>query len=167
MRYQGRITDWKDDRGFGFVTPSGGGATVFVHISAFKKGQRRPTGNEVVTYELLNDPKKGLRAQNVVFFGVSQPSVRTKRRNTSKPFIIVLLLAGIGMYAWQHLSSIGVKTMSSVEVEDTIQFQCQGKKYCSEMTSCEEATFYLKNCPGVEIDGDGDGIPCESQWCGH
>jgi hypothetical protein len=34
------------------------------------------------------------------------------------------------------------------------------------MTSCDEAIFYLTNCPGVEIDGDGDGIPCERQWCG-
>ena len=44
-------------------------------------------------------------------------------------------------------------------------FKCEGKKYCSEMKSCDEAKFYLRNCPGVEIDGDGDGIPCESQWC--
>jgi cold shock CspA family protein len=167
MRYQGKITGWKDDRGLGFITPSGGGAPVFVHISAFKKRQRRPTGDELVTYELLNDAKNGLRAQNVMFFGVAQPSVRTKRRNTSKPFLIVLLLAGIGIYAWQHLSSSSVRIISRVGVEDTAKFQCQGKRYCSEMTSCEEATFYLKNCPGVEIDGDGDGIPCESQLCGH
>ena len=24
MRYQGKITDWKDDKGFGFVMPNGG-----------------------------------------------------------------------------------------------------------------------------------------------
>jgi Excalibur calcium-binding domain len=45
------------------------------------------------------------------------------------------------------------------------EYKCEGKIYCSQMTSCEEATFYLKNCPNVKIDGDGDGIPCESQWC--
>ena len=44
-------------------------------------------------------------------------------------------------------------------------FKCEGKKFCTQMTSCEEAKFYLRNCPGVQIDGDGDGIPCESQWC--
>jgi cold shock CspA family protein len=171
VRYQGEITSWKDDRGFGFITPSGGGAPVFLHISAFKKGQRRPIGNELVTYELLNDPNKGFRAQHVVFFGVSQPSVRTKGRLTLKPLLVVLLLAGIGIYAWQHLSSNGLKVLPRVEsmlgVQKTTKFQCQGKRYCSQMTSCEEATFYLKNCPGVEIDGDGDGIPCESQFCGH
>jgi len=35
------------------------------------------------------------------------------------------------------------------------------------MVSCEEAMFYLKNCPNVEIDGDGDGVPCEKELCGH
>lgn len=46
-------------------------------------------------------------------------------------------------------------------------FTCEGKQRCSEMTSCAEAMFYLKNCPFVEIDGDLDGIPCEDQFCGH
>jgi hypothetical protein len=46
-------------------------------------------------------------------------------------------------------------------------FSCTGKTSCREMTSCSEATFYLNNCPNVRIDGDGDGIPCEDQWCGH
>jgi len=33
------------------------------------------------------------------------------------------------------------------------------------MKSCEEATWFLKNCPGVEMDGNHDGVPCEMQWC--
>lgn len=44
-------------------------------------------------------------------------------------------------------------------------FQCDGRKHCSQMTSCREATQFLQNCPGMEMDGDGDGIPCEQQWC--
>lgn len=47
------------------------------------------------------------------------------------------------------------------------RFQCAGKTRCNEMTSCDEAMFYLSNCPGTISDGDGDGIPCEDQWCGH
>jgi hypothetical protein len=45
------------------------------------------------------------------------------------------------------------------------EFTCEGKTHCSQMGSCEEATFYIQNCPGTEMDGDHDGIPCESQWC--
>ena len=44
-------------------------------------------------------------------------------------------------------------------------FQCDGRKYCQQMTSCEEAKYFLSHCPGVKMDGDRDGIPCEEQWC--
>ncbi|MBK1616525.1 calcium-binding protein [Rubrivivax gelatinosus] len=45
------------------------------------------------------------------------------------------------------------------------RFSCDGRTYCSQMHSCEEAKFFLDHCPGVKMDGDGDGIPCETQWC--
>lgn len=44
-------------------------------------------------------------------------------------------------------------------------FSCDGRTYCSEMRSCEEAKYFLNNCPNTKMDGDHDGIPCESQWC--
>jgi len=45
-------------------------------------------------------------------------------------------------------------------------FACEGKKNCSEMTSCEEAKFYMRNCSGTNLDPDGDGIPCEGLCTG-
>lgn len=65
MRYQGKITDWKDDKGFGFVTPNGGGPRVFLHIKSFANRQQRPAGNELVTYELTHDAKGRPRANSV------------------------------------------------------------------------------------------------------
>jgi hypothetical protein len=47
------------------------------------------------------------------------------------------------------------------------RFSCDGRTRCPQMTSCEESMYFLRNCPGVEMDGDGDGMPCEQQWCGH
>src|SRR5215472_14377773 len=49
--------------------------------------------------------------------------------------------------------------------EDSGKFSCDGRVYCSQMTSCEEAKFFLAHCPGTKMDGDGDGIPCEKQFC--
>lgn len=46
-------------------------------------------------------------------------------------------------------------------------FRCDGRKYCSQMRSCSEARFFLANCPGVKMDGDRNGVPCEQQWCGR
>ncbi|HVK57122.1 MAG TPA: cold shock and DUF1294 domain-containing protein, partial [Burkholderiales bacterium] len=69
MRYQGKITDWKDDKGFGFVTPNGGGPRVFVHIKSFSNRQRRPAGNELVTYELTSDARGRPQGVNIAFVG--------------------------------------------------------------------------------------------------
>jgi hypothetical protein len=44
-------------------------------------------------------------------------------------------------------------------------FSCDKRQYCSQMTSCAEAKFFLSHCPGVKMDGDKNGIPCEQQWC--
>ena len=44
-------------------------------------------------------------------------------------------------------------------------FSCDDRTYCSQMRSCEEATYFLNHCPNTKMDGDRDGIPCESQWC--
>lgn len=44
-------------------------------------------------------------------------------------------------------------------------FSCDGRQYCSQMKSCAEAKYFLANCPGVKMDGDKNGIPCEQQWC--
>lgn len=45
------------------------------------------------------------------------------------------------------------------------KYRCDGRKHCSQMKSCDEAKFFLKNCPNTKMDGDNDGIPCENQFC--
>lgn len=39
---RGRISDWKDDRGFGFTEPELGGERVFFHIGGVSRGAPRP-----------------------------------------------------------------------------------------------------------------------------
>ncbi len=51
------------------------------------------------------------------------------------------------------------------KTSSTLSFKCDGRRYCSQMKSCDEAKFFLANCPGVKMDGDRDGTPCEEQWC--
>lgn len=33
-------------------------------------------------------------------------------------------------------------------------FRCDGRTLCSQMSSCQEATYFLKNCPGTKMDGN-------------
>ena len=59
-------------------------------------------------------------------------------------------------WAWRR----GQRSPSNrAAVADT---QCGSKRYCREMTSCEEAKFYLQQCGRSAMDGDGNGVPCES-----
>jgi len=41
-------------------------------------------------------------------------------------------------------------------------FSCDDKRYCKEMTSCDEAYYHLQDCGRTSLDRDKDGIPCES-----
>ena len=50
----------------------------------------------------------------------------------------------------------------SMEKESNLSFQCGSKTTCRQMQSCAEAKYYLMNCGLGRLDGDKDGIPCES-----
>lgn len=73
-RHQGVLVDWNDARGFGFITPSAGGPRVFVHVSAFPRGQRPVSGCEV-TYAELRDDRNRARASEVRYL-VAPPAAR-------------------------------------------------------------------------------------------
>lgn len=98
MRYQGRITDWKDDKGFGFITPNGGGDGVFVHIRAFENRARRPVGNELVTYELETDARGRGRAGRVAFVGEKPVRAAGQTgRSVLPPVLTFCFVAGLGV----------------------------------------------------------------------
>jgi endonuclease YncB( thermonuclease family) len=59
-------------------------------------------------------------------------------------------------WAWRRGQRTSPKTEA---VADT---QCGSKRYCREMTSCEEAKFYLQQCGRSSLDGNQDGVPCNS-----
>jgi uncharacterized membrane protein YsdA (DUF1294 family)/cold shock CspA family protein len=66
-QHRGKITSWKDEKGFGFITPADGSKDIFVHISSMPDGLRRPPLNADVTYTLGYDDQQRLRAVNIRF----------------------------------------------------------------------------------------------------
>jgi uncharacterized membrane protein YsdA (DUF1294 family)/cold shock CspA family protein len=57
MRYQGRLIEWNDDRGFGFIEPNGGGERVFLHIKSVRGAEVRPVLGQVFNYTLGKDER--------------------------------------------------------------------------------------------------------------
>lgn len=68
-------------------------------------------------------------------------------------------------YQTENEGVIKPRAMTSPSPQET--FRCEKKERCNQMRSCQEAMYYLTHCPWPMMDGDGDGIPCEDQWCGH
>jgi cold shock CspA family protein len=59
---RGRVSDWKDDRGFGFIEPASGGERAFFHISVVVRGAPRPCVGDLVSYEMSVSPDGKARA---------------------------------------------------------------------------------------------------------
>ncbi|MCU0897431.1 MAG: cold shock domain-containing protein [Burkholderiales bacterium] len=194
MRIEGKLTKWNGDRGFGFITPVNGGQDIFVHVSAFPRGGPKPRVGEVLSFEIeLNEDKKK-RAANVMrpsrpapAAGAKTAIARPQRPAPGRPrwrirSVVLTLAVALGVYAYSQYSNRHAARMAVPLPEAAapraapaappaaarppdVGWRCDGRVHCSQMTSCAEAKFFLSNCPGVKMDGDGDGVPCEEQWC--
>jgi CspA family cold shock protein len=61
----GTVKFFNDSKGFGFITPEGGGTDVFVHASGLQQGTSLREGDKV-SYDLGQDRKTGKsKAENV------------------------------------------------------------------------------------------------------
>ena len=179
MQFTGILRTWNNDRGFGFIAPTHGGPELFVHISAFPSDGSRPVEGESVTYELGRGRNAKPQAVRVLRRAIG--NVRTRRKATSEKsgsgrslgLVACAVLAAVcAAYGYARLG----KPARPIAVESAMEtgesklprispYRCDGRTHCSQMTSCAEATYFLKNCPDVKMDGNHDGIPCERQWC--
>lgn len=166
MRIDGTLKKWNDERGFGFIVSNQGGQEIFVHVSSFGRNDRRPQLGEPLSFEIELDREGRKQAINILR-PARADSARASRRRAVDPrpqpsligrMLMLAIILALGAYAYAEYSR-----RASTPVPTN--FQCDGRTYCSQMKSCAEATFFLKNCPGVEMDGDRDGVPCEQQWC--
>ncbi|XHS76575.1 cold shock domain-containing protein [Burkholderiaceae bacterium UC74_6] len=189
MPLTGTLRTWHDDKGFGFIAPSHGGREVFVHVSAFPRDGTRPAVGERLIYELGRDKDGRPQASRVTREALASsvrhipPSRSPVKRRTGFRLLLAALLVGSGLL---YAAKIRLPPRDAVMVAPAPPapaeirapepiapapaappptFRCDGRKHCSQMTSCAEAKYFLSNCPGTEMDGDHDGIPCERQWC--
>jgi len=98
MKLQGKVFNWNDDKGFGFVEPNGGGERAFVHIKAFKPRSRRPVNGEVIIYELVHENNNRYKAENIKFARDAKGSnKRSKAKNGSAFGAVFTIVFCIGL----------------------------------------------------------------------
>lgn len=187
---RGILVRWNDEKGFGFIQPEQQGKDVFIHITVLKHMARKPQVGDSILYrtEVQNDGKLKAIKASIEGVAVLANTNKSPRRNTNPPsrslsntLLPLLLIFGIGIFGFKKYTEFEIaQAPNNTEIETTplyepqteprsapkTQFRCEaGKTHCSQMSSCAEATFYIQNCPNTQMDGDGDGIPCERQWC--
>ncbi|GAA1477151.1 cold shock and DUF1294 domain-containing protein [Nocardioides aestuarii] len=93
----GEITSWNDDRGFGFITPTGGGPRTFVHITAFPGGGRPRVGLKV-SYAESRDERGRPNASAVQYVGrAPRPRRRGVRPAVAVAAVFLLLVVGLAL----------------------------------------------------------------------
>ncbi len=155
----------------GFIQPSTVSEELFVHLSAFLRDGTRPPKDEMVFFKIdpREDGKK--RAVHLMRHGSGtrasyRPARRTATATRQRPaprwvgWISLLLLGVIGYICYAKLTTTDAanNTRTSKYLPDNVSrvttgespgppFHCDGRKRCSQMTSCAEATFFIKQCP--------------------
>ncbi len=183
MQYTGSLRSWNEEKGSGFIAPTQGGRELFVHISAFPKDGSRPTIGEALLYELGQGQGGKPQAIRVIRKAIGshqskprQPALsRTPRNSRVSSLIAMVIVLALGAYGFKlyqghaHRSELRAspapEAKPAASIEPSTSFHCDGRTHCSQMTSCKEATWFINNCPGTEMDGNHDGVPCEKQWC--
>ncbi|ENU29078.1 hypothetical protein F991_03208 [Acinetobacter sp. CIP-A165] len=73
MRDQGRLVEWFDDKGYGFIQPNDAKKErVFLHIKDFVRTGPRPIVGCALDYLVILDERGRYRAQQVVYLKASQ-----------------------------------------------------------------------------------------------
>ncbi|TVT48787.1 MAG: cold shock domain-containing protein [Denitromonas halophila] len=82
---KGKIVSWKDDKGFGFISPEGKNEQVFFHISSVKKATRKPEVGDIVIFEVTKDSQGRLKATHVLLEGVSLANSGSSKKIITEP----------------------------------------------------------------------------------
>jgi cold shock CspA family protein len=141
MDQQGRLTQWNDAKGYGFITPLSRGPRVFVHISQFRQSNRRPCLDDLVVYVIGHDKQGRLCAREVRYQNSTQRQPRNRRSRRAvllavAPWLVLLGLASF-YFRTTLLGLIQLPTSSSSAADQVI------------------SNAYQAQQSGVQVGGEG------------
>jgi len=194
MLHQGQLIQWDATQGLGLIHQHKSGSDFVVRSADFRKLPEHLKSGDTIYFQISFDSEGKTKVEHAYKAGqIFAPAALVKKPiSTSLPVQTLLsTLSAISVVAWLGYQSIAwfsnpvpdraqaaplypkqqqlrAELLADNPVWPPVsqsQFHCEGKQHCSQMTSCDEAEYYLAHCPDVKIDGDHDGVPCEQQWC--
>ena len=99
MRFAGRITEWNDEKGYGFVVPNGGGDRAFVHVNEFQRGSRRPVVGDLISYLPAKDQRGRINASVIRHAGqkIAVPHSPSRLPRAALGFVGLICFSGLAV----------------------------------------------------------------------
>jgi len=171
--YKGSIKNWNGNKGFGFIQCADLNKDIFVHITTLKSMARAPIVGDIIFFDVADQPNGKSKAINCHIEGVLTKPQKVRKvhmHKSTKPksrLMLILLVVAIVAFGYQRVMKTTIQ--HPIQVAPTLvietlntSFSCDGREYCGQMNSRDEAVFFTKHCPNTKMDGDNDGIPCEN-----
>ncbi len=117
MRDQGRLVEWFDEKGYGFIQPNDQNKDrVFIHIKDFARQGPRPIEGCALEYQVSVDGQGRFRANDVTYLKASQTQVaydsskrnHSHNKSNSKPLKPIQILIVIYIIALGVLTATGL-----------------------------------------------------------
>ena len=90
---KGKVVEWNDERGFGFLLPEEGGRKVFFHVSSFPQRHGRPRVGQECFFEIVKG-ERGDKAVDISPIGLLD-RLGLADAETRMSWVALMFLAGV------------------------------------------------------------------------
>lgn len=121
MRYQGKIVQWFEEKGDGYIQRDDGMESVPLYGDAIHHGQSKPKVGDLVTFEII-ETDQGLQAQNILYVQRTQPTIkptRFERPPIKKNYTAFILMVVFGFLVLKFIAPKGLQPMAVSEDKNT------------------------------------------------
>lgn len=154
---KGKVTQWKEDKGFGFIQPDDGSEKLFFHVSSVKTNARRPQVGDQVIYEAMRDSQQRLKAKGVVIDGVPKNSgtssgkhpvkIEPPKKNALDYFSILVVLLSLSASFFEFYRTNAIESSWPFVVPAVIAFfilnrQKKPKEKSFQCSRCRKIAEY-------------------------
>ncbi|MFV7771742.1 MULTISPECIES: hypothetical protein [Shewanella] len=188
---RGTLVRWNQEQRVGFIAPEDGSDELRIFGINLLPYEHMPKEGEPVVYRQWKDTLRGTKVTKAEI-DLGNPITLTSPFESHDKFAnddaiswrvkVALVALAIAFGNLLYLFMINYDVSGEVDIKppeglfppgseyyvgkqdlSDVVFSCDARQQCLQMTSCQEAKYFVQNCPGFQSKvGD---MPCETLWC--
>ncbi|QYJ86898.1 hypothetical protein K0I73_03925 [Shewanella mesophila] len=188
---RGKLVRWNKEQRVGFIAPDDGSDEQRILGINLLPYEHMPQEGERVVYRQWKDKLRGVKVTKgeidlgnpIKLTSPFEPQTRFEGfHRIGWPIKIGLVVLPLALANLLYLMVINYAPEGQADIQppaglfppgseyyigkqdlSQIVFECDARQQCLQMTSCQEAKYFIRNCPEFEkMVGD---LPCEKLWC--